>query len=509
MEFLRASGILMHPTSLPSEFGIGDFGRNAYQFVDFLEDAKQTYWQILPLGQTGYGDSPYQCFSAFAGNINLISPQILFEEGLLAEEELANRPDFPSQRVDYSKVIEWKKEILQKAYERFRHEANLDLRGSFEIFTAQVADWLEDYALFRAIKENQGGKSWLDWDKPLRKRDKQAILDAREQLAEEILAEKFYQFLFLKQWTRLKNYANGKGIKIIGDLPIFVSLDSCDVWRNPTDFKLNKDLSPTSVAGVPPDYFSKTGQLWGNPIYDWEKMQGEGFKWWVKRLKFTLKTVDILRIDHFRGFVASWEVPGKDKTAEHGKWVKVPGNALFKTLSQRLPILPVIAEDLGDITPEVLELRDRFGFAGMRILLFGFGGDSKNLDLPHNYVRNCVAYSGTHDNDTAIGWFEAGVRKKRGTEKEKIGRDQEFALKYLNSDGNGFNWDMIRAIWASVADVAIVPMQDVLGLDNNSRMNMPSSKSGNWQWRVTWDAFSKEDVERLRELTLLYGRAEE
>ncbi|MEZ5306646.1 MAG: 4-alpha-glucanotransferase [Pyrinomonadaceae bacterium] len=506
MEFPRASGVLLHPTSLPNEFGIGDFGDSAYRFVDLLARAKQSYWQVLPLGPTGYGDSPYQCFSAFAGNTNLISPEQLVAEELLTEEEVADRPDFGEGSVDFGTVIDWKRGLLEKAYERFRLTTSVNLRGSFETFSQQVSDWLDEYALFRAIKATQDQKLWLEWDEPFRLRDEQALLSARENLMEEIRAEKFYQFLFFKQWTRLKNYANGKGIKIIGDIPIFVSLDSADVWCNPDQFKLDEHLNPRVVAGVPPDYFSKTGQLWGNPIYDWELMEAEQFSWWIERVRFTLKTVDIVRIDHFRGFAASWEVPGGDKTAENGRWVDVPGARLFHALRSELGDLPVIAEDLGVITPDVERLRDGFGFPGMRILQFAFGGDTKNIDLPHNYIRNCAVYTGTHDNDTTLAWFNSQVGSNSTRDEEAISREHDFCLSYLASDGGEINWDFIRAVWSSVADTAVVPMQDVLGLGTEARMNLPASESGNWKWRMTSDEMSEDVFERLRELTEVYGR---
>lgn len=506
MTFPRASGILLHPTSLPSPYGIGDLGQTAYDFIDFLVKAKQTYWQVLPLGPTGYGDSPYQCFSAFAGNTNLISPEALVEQELLTQEEIGDKPDFPEGRVDFGAVIEWKNALFKKAYERFRLTANVDLRGSFESFTQIVSFWLDDYALFRAIKKSQGQKSWQEWDVPLKLREESAILQAHEDLLEEVQAQKFYQFLFFRQWTRLKSYANGKGIKIIGDVPIFISLDSADVWCNPQEFKLNEDGSPKVVAGVPPDYFSKTGQLWGNPIYNWDAMREDGFKWWVSRVKFTLKTVDILRIDHFRGFAASWEVPGGDETAENGRWVNVPGKELFVTLRKTLGKLPILAEDLGVITPDVEELRDGFGFPGMRILQFAFGGDPKNHDLPHNYIKNCVVYTGTHDNDTIAGWFNSQVGEGSTRDSAEISREHNFCLTYLDSDGTEINWDFIRACLASVANTAIVPMQDLLGLGNEARMNLPASNSGNWNWQCKNNDLSDEIAERLGKLTEIYGR---
>ncbi len=506
MTFPRAAGVLLHPTSLPSDFGIGDLGRNAYEFVDFLVKSKQTYWQVLPLGPTGFGDSPYQCFSAFAGNTNLISPETLVEEELLTQEEIDDRPNFPDGRVDFGSVIEWKNTLLEKAYQRFRLTTSVNLRGSFESFTQVVAEWLDDYALFRAIKKTQDQKSWQQWDGPLKLREQGAILSAHEELLDEVQAQKFYQFLFFKQWTRLKNYANGKGIRIIGDVPIFISLDSADVWCNPQEFKLNPDGSPKTVAGVPPDYFSKTGQLWGNPIYNWDAMRKDGFKWWVSRVKFTLKTVDILRIDHFRGFAASWEVPGGDKTAENGRWVNVPGKELFLTLRKVLGKLPILAEDLGVITPDVEELRDGFGFPGMRILQFAFGGDTANHDLPHNYIKNCVVYTGTHDNDTTVGWFHSVAGEGSTRDEAEISREHDFCLKYLNSDGSEIHWDFIRTVLASVANTAIVPMQDLLGLGTEARMNLPASESGNWYWQCRDGDVSDEIADRLGELTETYGR---
>jgi 4-alpha-glucanotransferase len=506
MSFPRASGILLHPTSLPGSFGIGDLGAEAYKFVDFLEKSKQTYWQILPLGPTGYGDSPYQCFSAFAGNTHLISPEKLVEEELLTEEEINQKPDFAEDRVDFGGVYEWKNWILPNAYERFRMTTSVDLRGKFETFSQQNAAWLDDYALYRALKAAQDQKAWYEWDEPLRLRHENALAEAREHLRGEIQAQKFYQFLFFRQWSELKNYANEKDIKIVGDVPIFVALDSADVWCNPREFKLNEDGSPKVIAGVPPDYFSKTGQLWGNPIYNWERMQTEGFRWWIERVRFTLKTVDIVRVDHFRGFAAAWEVPGGDKTAENGRWVNVPGKELFRTLQNALGELPVMAEDLGVITPDVEELRDSFGFPGMRILQFAFGGDTKNHDLPHNYIQNSVAYTGTHDNDTTVGWFHSQAGAGSTRDESQISREHEFCTEYLSSNGSEIHWDFIRAVWASVADTAITPMQDLLGLAGAARMNLPASNAGNWQWRYRKDDLTDEIAARLRRLTEIYGR---
>lgn len=506
MDFTRASGILLHPTSLPSNYGIGDLGAEAYKFVDFLERAKQTYWQVLPLGPTGYGDSPYQCFSAFAGNTNLISPELLVEDGFLSAEEINQKPDFPMGKVDFGLLYDWKNWILGLAFERFRTTTSVDLRGKFETFCQQEKSWLDNYALFRAVKKSNDQKLWLEWDAPLRSRDENALNEVRENLREDIQAQMFQQWLFFRQWNDLKSYANEKGVKIVGDVPIFISLDSSDVWCNPQEFKLDADNRPRVVAGVPPDYFSATGQLWGNPIYNWENMRRNGFSWWIERVKATLKTVDVVRVDHFRGFAAAWEVPGGDKTAVNGKWVSVPGKELFNALENAIGDLPFWAEDLGVITPDVEELRDSFGFPGMRILQFAFGGDTANHDLPHNYINNSAAYTGTHDNDTTVGWFNSQSGAGSTRNEAEINQEREFCLRYLNSDGAEIHWDFVRAVWASVANTAIAPMQDLLGLGNGARMNLPASSAGNWYWQCTDGDFSDEIAERLRGLTEIYGR---
>ncbi len=507
MKFPRASGILLHPTSLPGEFGIGDLGAEAYSFVNFLEAAGQTYWQVLPLGPTGYGDSPYQSFSAFAGNPLLISPEKLVEDGFLTAEQIADRPDFPPEKVDFGSVYEWKtKHLLPMAFEGFHHSTSVDLRGKFEAFQHENAWWLDDYAAFKAIKASQDQKPWYEWPTPLKLREPGALAAIREQLYEKVLAEKFYQFLFFCQWGLLKEYASKHGVKIIGDLPIFVALDSADVWCNQDKFKLDKDGNPLVIAGVPPDYFSKTGQLWGNPIYDWDKMQADGFKWWIARVEFTLRTVDIVRIDHFRGFAAAWEVPGGDKTAENGRWVDVPGKELFQAMQEHVGPLPFIAEDLGVVTPDVIELRDTNGFPGMKILQYAFGGNAKNHDLPHNYTSNFAAYTGTHDNDTTVGWWLSKTGAGSTRDADEITHEHEFCLKYLNTAGSEIHWDLIRAVWASVADTAITPIQNVIGIGNEGRMNVPSSSSGNWSWRLERGALTPEITTRLRELTEVYGR---
>jgi 4-alpha-glucanotransferase len=506
--FPRASGILLHPTSLPGPFGIGDLGREAFAFIDFLAASGQSIWQVLPLGPTGYGDSPYQCFSAFAGNPLLISPAQLHEDGLLSDDDLNRDIRFRPTRVDFGQVIDYKKGLLERAFDAFKRVPEGSLRTEFIHFCRSSEWWLEDYALFRALKDAHGGIAWSDWEPRFAAREAQAIASAREALHDRIYAEKFFQFLFFKQWTALKDYCREKRITIIGDAPIFVAFDSADVWAHPEMFKLDSHRRPIVVAGVPPDYFSKTGQLWGNPIYDWNAMRATGFRWWIDRLRGTLQTVDILRIDHFRGFAACWEVPGGDKTAERGQWVEVPGRELFTTLRNTFGEMPIIAEDLGVITPDVEALRDDFGFPGMRVLQFAFRGDSKTIDLPHNYIRNCVVYTGTHDNDTTVGWFnsKAGMGSTRNA--QEIERERAYCLGYLNSDGREIHWDLIRAAWSSVANTAVVPLQDLLGLGSTARMNLPASERGNWQWRFKSGALTKRISDRLLELTELYGRTQ-
>ncbi|MGD9562304.1 MAG: 4-alpha-glucanotransferase [Pyrinomonadaceae bacterium] len=507
MKFPRTSGILLHPTSLPGEFGIGDLGPEAYSFVEFLKNAGQSRWQILPLGPTGYGDSPYQCFSAFAGNTLLISPEKLVEDGVLTSTQAADHPIFPADRVDYGAVFEWKTRILLRAFDDVQRKAPAKMLENFDAFQHENGWWLDEYALYRAIKANSTGAAWYEWPDDLKRRDPKALEDAWIGLSEDIRREKFYQFLFFQQWELLKNHANELGIQIIGDMPIFVALDSADVWCNQDKFKLNPDGSPRVVAGVPPDFFSKTGQLWGNPIYDWEAMRADGFGWWTARFASGLRQTDIIRADHFRGFCSSWEVPGADKTAENGSWVDVPGRELFSAVQARLGPLPVIAEDLGVITPDVDALRDEFDFPGMRILQFGFGGDAANLHLPHNYLSNCVAYTGTHDNDTTAGWWRSLPRaSSAGAKPDQERSVRDHCLSYLNTEGSEINWDLIRGVWASVADTAIAPLQDVLGIGSSGRMNLPASADGNWSWRFSKGDLDEAKTERLRGLTELYGR---
>lgn len=496
MPFPRSSGILLHPTSFPSRFGIGDLGSEAYQFIDFLAKSYQQYWQVLPLGPTGYGNSPYASYSAMAGNPLLISPERLRDAGLLADEDFA-LPDFPLDKVDFDQVAPIKIQLLKKACENFRTKATQQ-QQEFSGFCESKAFWLDDYALFMALKDSLNGSSWHTWKPELAQRQAEAINHVREELTDEIFYHKYTQFEFFRQWSELKQYANMRGIQIIGDIPIYVAHDSADVWANPDIFCLDQNTGVASLmAGVPPDYFSATGQLWGNPVYKWEKLQQLDFQWWVQRFQSMLDYVDIIRIDHFRGFQAYWAVQQGETTAMNGRWIEAPGYALFQTLNDKLGKLPVLAEDLGVITPEVEALRDKFEFPGMKILQFGFGSDPGNPYLPFNYQRNCVVYTGTHDNDTTVGWFN------HLSEHEK-----QSVLTYLGcSSSEGINWDLIRLALSSVANQAIIPLQDVLGLGTEARMNVPSYAEGNWDWRYQADTVTEELRTRLKTLTTAYGRA--
>ena len=490
----RSSGILLHLTSLSSPFGSGDFGGEARAFIDFLHQAGQTLWQVLPLGPTGHGDSPYQSISAFAGNTLLIDPRGLQQDGLIESTDL-QRSAIASDRIDFEAVRSLKTSLLDRAFEQFGEHASSSLASDFDEFSKRTSWWLDDFALFRAIKTAQGEREWTAWDSELASRDTAALDNARAELSNEIRRQKFLQFLFFRQWRALRDYARRHHVRIIGDLPIFVAHDSADVWAHPDLFKLDQHGKPTVVAGVPPDYFSETGQLWGNPLYNWEQLRAQGFKWWIDRLRWSLELFDFVRVDHFRGFVACWEIPAGDATAQNGRWVNTPGRELFAATKEALGNLRIIAENLGVITPEVENLRAEFGFPGMRVLQFAFGGDATNDHLPHNHTRDSVVYTGTHDNDTTAGWLA-----------NLPGKEREYCLEYLSSTGNEIHWDLIRAVMASVADLAIVPMQDVLGLGSEARMNLPASTSGNWSWRMKPNAINDEIPQRLRELGRLFGR---
>lgn len=498
MPFPRSSGVLLHPTSFPSRFGIGDLGLEAYKFIDFLEQTYQQYWQVLPLGPTGYGNSPYMCYSALAGNYLLISPDKLLDEGLLAGEDFANLPGFPTHTVDFEQITPIKLALLKKASENFKVKASPIQQKEFEGFCDSKAYWLDNYALFMALKDSQGGASWYTWEPQLAKREPEALNQAQHQLSEEIFYYKFIQYEFFRQWSNLKSYANMRGIEIIGDIPIYVAHDSADVWANPEIFSLDEETGEVALmAGVPPDYFSATGQLWGNPVYNWEELQKQDFKWWVQRFEAMLDYVDIIRIDHFRGFEAFWAVEKGEETAMNGEWIKGLGEELFDTIKQKLGKLPVLAEDLGVITPEVEELRDKYEFPGMKILQFAFGSDPGNPFLPFNYPRNAVVYTGTHDNDTTVGWF------KTGSDYEK--QNLELYLGSISPDG--VHWDLIRLALSSIANQAIIPLQDILGLGNEARMNFPSTAEGNWAWRYRSELLTDELSDRLKVLTRLNGRA--
>jgi 4-alpha-glucanotransferase len=498
MAFPRASGILLHPTSFPSRFGIGDLGLEAYKFIDFLAESAQQLWQILPLGPTGFGNSPYMCYSSLAGNPLLISPEKLQDQGLLTDEDFADLPEFSPDRVDYDRVIQTKMPMLRKACDRFQAHASEVEKKQFTGFCDATADWLEDYALFMALRDTFEGASWHTWEPDIAKAKPEAKEQWRQKLSDEINFHKYLQFEFFRQWSELKRYANLHHIHIIGDIPIYVAHNSVDVWAHRDIFAIDEETGEAALmAGVPPDYFSETGQLWGNPVYNWEQLEQDNFRWWVRRFQSTLDYVDIVRIDHFRGFEAYWVVKQGESTAINGHWVEAPGVAFFNELKEKLGTMPIIAEDLGTITPEVHALRDRFEFPGMKILHFAFGGGPDNPYLPFNYDRNSIAYSGTHDNDTSVGWFNTL------SEWEK-----QHLLRYIGCiSAEGVHWDLIRLALGSVSNQAIIPVQDLLGLGSESRMNFPSKAEGNWEWRYRPDALTQELRDRLKALTYTYGRA--
>lgn len=488
----RSSGILLHPSSLPGPFGIGDLGPSAYRWVDTLAAMKQSWWQILPLGPTGFGDSPYQSFSAFAGNVNLLSPELLVRDGLLADTFFTGQA-FPADHVDFERVTAAKRAMVREVWKRFRGGAS-HLRGEYEDYRHRQRAWLPDYALFMAIRETFGGKPLADWPEPIRTRHTDALAVLEQELADEVAVHMFGQFLFDRQWAALKVYSHGRGVRILGDAPIFVAGDSADVWANPDQFLLDDSGKPAAVAGVPPDYFSEDGQLWGNPLYDWDRMEETGFAWWTARLRRNLEQVDLVRLDHFRGFAAAWHVPPTEKTAKNGEWVDGPRAKLFDTLKSNLGSLPIVAEDLGLITDDVHELRQQFALPGMRVLQFMLGGPD-NPYWPHNYEPDTVAYTGTHDNDTTAGWW-TGLS---ATDRKKV-------ADYIGHDVRDPHWEMVRIAWSSVAVLAIAPLQDILGLGREARMNVPGVADGNWRWRFTADQFSNGVIERLAEWTERYNR---
>ena len=482
--FERSSGILFHPTSLPGKYGIGTLGKEAYAFIDFL-------------GPTGYGDSPYQSFSSFAGNPYLIDFDLLIEAHLLSEEDL--RDVFfgdNEEYIDYGAIYNQKYPLLRKAYENFKSSDNHEMKENLEHFKRENASWLNDYSLYISLKNHFNGLPWNEWAHDIKNREHGAMEHYRNELADDIEYHNFIQFLFFKQWGDVKRYANENGIKIIGDIPIFVAADSSDAWANPEIFLFDEERKPVKVAGVPPDYFSATGQLWGNPLYNWQKLKETNYSWWVERVRANLSTCDIIRIDHFRGFEAYWAVPYGDDTAINGQWEPGPGIDLFNAIKSQLGELPIIAEDLGLMTQGVIDLREATGFPGMKILGFAFDSGEENDYLPHTYTKNCVVYTGTHDNDTLIGWCQKA--------KEE---DRQFARDYLNSRSDDeIHWDAIRGAWSSVASMAISPVQDFLGLGSEARINTPGVAAGNWQWRLRHGVLTDELAERIAKLTRVYSR---
>jgi 4-alpha-glucanotransferase len=509
MSFSRSSGVLLHPTSLPRGAGIGDLGPGAFAFIDLLAAARQRVWQVLPLGPTGYGDSPYQCFSAFAGNPLLISLDGLIEDGLLDASLALAAPVFEPGTVDFAAVIAHRRALWPVVLDRFESSSHRSTRERFDRFCTAQARWLDDFALFMAVKDAHGQAPWTQWNRDIARRTPAAVATWTSRCAREIRLHKLTQFLFHEQWHRVRDACRARSIEIMGDLPIFVAHDSADVWGRPDLFQLDDNGEPIVLTGVPPDYFSATGQLWGNPHYRWDELARSGYEWWIDRVRTLLTLVDRVRVDHFRGFEASWEVPAGESTAMRGRWVKGPGASLFDAIRAALKIerLPFVAENLGVITSEVESLRERFGFPGMAILQFAFGTDPQAPTFkPHNYQRNLVVYTGTHDNDTTIGWWTGDIGHSTRSEKE-IEEEREHTRRYLGSDGREIHWDFIRAVQASVADTAIVPVQDLLGLGSEARLNRPGTASGNWRWRLRAGQLTRETMERLGVMAETYDRA--
>jgi len=498
----HVSGILLHITSLSSPYGIGDLGSAAFRFADFLTRTNQRLWQVLPLGPVGFGASPYSAESTFAGNPLLISPEPLVEYGLLTEDDLEPLTELPDDHVDYEGVETRKKAVLRTAFERFEADRSAVSEADLEQFWADHSSWLDDYALYAALKDAHDGAPWTEWDAPLVRRDPEALMRAREEHADAIRMHVFWQYLFHRQWRALQSYCHARDIRLFGDLPIYVARDSADVWGNQELFQLEEDGSPSVVAGVPPDYFSPEGQRWGNPLYRWDRMADNGYQWWKDRMCRTLDRVDLVRLDHFRGFEAYWEIPADSETAVNGQWKDGPGASFFEALEAELGELPVVAEDLGIITDEVNDLRDQFDFPGMAVLQFAFENDPSNDFLPHNYQKNLVAYSGTHDNNTTVGWWNNEL---------SLPEARTYARDYLNLDASDadIHEQGLRYLMASVADRVVTPLQDVLGLGEEARMNNPGDPHGNWTWRVTPDQITDEAEERLSTLTRIYGRAQD
>jgi 4-alpha-glucanotransferase len=493
----RAAGVLLHPTSLPGSYGVGELGDHVIAFLDWAQSAGMRIWQVLPLNPPGYGASPYGCLSSFAGNPLLISTQRLLQDELLTVDDVADVPRFSDEHVEFGPVAEAKSALLRTSWRRFQETASDELRAALDAFISapEQAEWLDDYALYMAIKVHSGDRPWWEWEAPLRTRDAKALDRARHDHADAIEFWKYVQFLFFRHWALIREAAHARGIRIMGDVPIYVAGDSADVWGNQELFQLGEDGQPTVVAGVPPDYFSVTGQRWGNPLYRWDLMREQEYRWWIARVRTNLRMADVVRLDHFRGFVAYWEVPAEEPTAVHGRWMPGPGLALFDALREALGELPLVAEDLGFITQDVYDLRHAAGLPGMKILQFGFG--ESDAHLPHRMDPQTVVYTGTHDNDTARGWFDHAPDEER-----------EAALAYLGcTAADDIAAALIRAAYTSVAETAIIPIQDILALGSEGRMNTPGAEHGNWTWRLPAGALTREDAARLRKLATLTGRA--
>lgn len=492
MKLDRSSGILLHISCLPGKFGIGDIGPEAYKFIDMLVETKQKLWQILPITPTD-NHSPYSAVSAFAGNTLLISPELMLDAGLISKKDLANVPDFADNKVDFFAVENFKNDIFKMAFDKFQNKTNN--KKSFERFCTNHKFWLEDFALYRASKEHHQGQPWFQWDEKIKFRDPASINKLKKDLADRINYHKFLQYIFYDQINQLKEYADKSGIKIIGDIPFYMDYDSADIWLNPDLFQLDKQLNPKAVSGSPPDQFSSAAQRWGTPLYNWDNLKSEKYQWWIKRLKQTLELVHIVRIDHFRGLEAYWSIDADEEDAKKGKWVKAPGEDFLNHAHKAIGELNVIAEDLGHITQEVIDLRDKYNIPGMTILQFAFTGDSDNPYLPYKYEKNLVAYTATHDNDTNLSWFK-NLNKK---EKDQV-------TKYFDLNAKDINWAMIRQVFSSVTDVAIAQIQDVLCLGNEARMNDPASGNDNWTWRFEWTMLTKKLKDQLKCVTEIYGR---
>jgi len=495
MRFPRSSGVIVHPTSFPGSFGIGDFGSESRYFIDVLQDMKQTIWQVLPLSPVGYGNSPYASYSAFAGNAYLLSPDILHEKGLLTTAELHEAKLPLSTVVDFERVYDAKEKMLRTAAACFYSETDREMEERLELFKKNNGHWLNDYSLFMVLSAQNVRRPWNEWEKKLAARDTSTLAAARKKYKDEIRYHIWLQYEFHNQWMALKEYANNKGVRVIGDIPIFVDHNSADVWANPRYFAVDEYGNRRLVSGVPPDYFSSTGQLWGNPLYDWDEIKKDGYSWWIDRFHQMFHLFDAIRVDHFRGFESYWQVPAAEMTAENGTWVKGPGADLFKTIRRELGELPIIAEDLGFVTPAVEKLRDQFRFPGMKILHFAFDDDPRNSFLPHNYTPNSVVYTGTHDNDTTIGWYSNAPEQ-----------DRHCLREYTRSDGIEPNWELIRLAMLSVADQAIFPLQDYMNLDSEHRMNTPGTVGRNWEWRFTHEMLDHLDRDRIRALVQMSNR---